>query len=780
MVIALVAIVALIAWLVGGGGEDAAASPARDPGVEAPGGLPSFTRTETEPPGEALAADSAAAVAPAAQAPAATSTRLIVRVSWALDGSPAADIGLRVLPGARQEISRDNAILGRTDASGTFILDPAPVGRIGVLTDRDGVVFGEIVTGQSTDLSIAIPEATNVVGLVVDRDGTPAPDAEIWLSDRGSTWRGLVVARCGPDGRFKVRDVSGQRWIGARASGRVASPLDEIKKDGPTVAELMFELGGPAVTLRGLVVDNADQPVAGAMVRVGPEGGWRSDDPRHAQEGPPPLSLETSAEGRFVAADIPPDVVLVAVKHAGFSLWSQHVDTDRDLRVVLQPGATLEGTVRDASGAPVEGVRITIGQSPAQMEWVSVTSDAAGRYVLRDPPLGKQQAVASKKDAGEDKSSFVFEAGQAATWDPLITTGSMILGRVIDESGASVEGLSVRTIHSRGFDGWMKSATVAADGRFAVPNCEDTTHTIEVMDRDYSLSLAIVKDIRPGPDEIVIRIPATARQTAGVFGRLVDGQGALRPNLDVLMGEVGGSFAVDGTFNGTTGEFSFVKARPGDYELQVIVGHTSVMKVPVLALLPGERRDLGTITLDGPGRIIVNATLPAGTDPGNVLCDVEEGTAHFTLDAGSTSTWTSGPLMPGDYTVMLASGSGEENNVFLLPAQAVVRVESGRDARVELVTERGVAQTIWILTQRDPPPKASLVVTDASGVELRRSNLSWGTPLHGAGSQAGSSFIGRPGPHRLRVESDGQILAELDVIVPAGVNIGPDVRVTLP
>jgi hypothetical protein len=783
----LAAVAFLIAWLISGGVEESGdgasqrLAPAASPAAE----LPRFDTDAGKASAPAALVEGEARTTP----PAATqtgATRLIVRVTWASDGSPAADIGLRVLPNAREEALRDTAIRGRTDASGAFILDPAPPGKIGVLTDRDGHVFGEIVAGHSTELGIAMPEGTSVRGRVLDADGQIAPEAEIWLSNEGNTRLGTVVARSGPDGRFTLRGVSGQRWIGARRSGVVPSPLDEIKQDGPPLVELTFELGKPAGVLQGLVVDRESRPVPGAFVRVGPDGGWRSSDPRHSEQSRPPLDLETDEAGRFVAADLPPGVVWVAVKHAGFSPWNQPVDTleggTAETRIVLVPGAALEGTARDSSGAPLEGVRVTVGQSPAQMTWVSVMTDAAGHYVLRDPPLRLQEVVASKKDAGEDKHSVEFVAGETLDWDPVISTGRVIVGRVVDESSAAVEGLHVRAVHAAGFDGWLKTVNVAADGRFTIPNCEDKPHSLEVMDRDYRLSLATQADAWPGPDEIVVRIAASARQTAGVFGRVADGQGALRPDVEVMLAAVGASFAVTGKFDGTSGEFSFDKARAGDYELHVIVRHQSLLKIPVPALLPGEHRDLGTIMLAEPGRIVVHATLPAGVDPANVLCAVKNGAGggHFKLDSSLASTWSSDPIAAGDYTVALASGSGDEHSVFFMPLQAAVRVEAGRDARVDLVAERGVAQMIWVATQRDPPPQAFLVVIDAGGAELRRVESSWGEPLHGPGSQAGLSFIGRPGPYKLRVEAEGQLVAELDFNVPAGMNIGPDVRLSLP
>jgi hypothetical protein len=782
LALAVLALGAIVVWMLRVETADAG-SGLRAPAQAASIDPPKFV-AESQPAQGAALLVKGAGDEPAHSTPAAT--RLIVHVTWAADGSPATDIGLR-FHGQSSGPAKRAPILGRSDAQGTWVLESPPEGKFTVRSDRDGTAIGIVKAGTTTEVTLAIAVATLLRGLVVSLDDRPVADAAIWLSMDGSNRDGTVITRSGADGRFTLRDVSGPRWINAYAEGLVPSDLVELERDLPPQMDLTLKLGGAGGEVHGLVVDPAGAPVQDAFVRIGPDGGWTRSQPE-LHLGLRALDLHTDAEGRFIAKDVPTGVVPVVARDAGLSPWNTAIKVDPggsyELRIALKPGATLTGTARDDAGAPLAEVTVSIGESPAQFDYVSCRSDETGRYELHDPPLGAQTVSAKKEGLGGDSTKLAFLAGQTLAWDPQFSRGLQIVGRVRDESGASVERLRVMATHESP-DNWYGFAMVAADGRFSVPNCENVAHRLEVSDgRGERPALAIARGVRPGSQDVVITIPADAHQAARLAGRLVEASGAVPEGVNLHLALVGSHHGFGAELEPVTGAFHYEGLTPGDYEFAIWRGSSSrLLAVPVTALRGGERRDLGTLTLAAPGSIMVHLALPAGAETNAYVALLgAEGEHHgdFKHIKDGPADWISGPLVPGDYKVALYPGSGGAETVFILPVTVPAHVEAGRETRLDLIAERGVAQNLHLQTERTPPPATTVIVTDAAGAEVCRRTVSWELKDDGNGQEDWVSFITRPGVCSLRVEVQSETLVERSLIVPGGVNIGPDCVIVVP
>src|SRR6185503_20355197 len=197
-----------------------------------------------------------------------TATELVVHVTWARDGSPAADVALRV-ESLDVEPYRLTT-LGTTDASGTARFAALPLGeqRVDTLRDASGsvVLDGLTANGEPQTLELAIPLGLDVDCHVVDAEGAGVAGAEVWLSDFGgsSASSGIVIGRTDADGRLALCDVPGEhRSLAARASGHAPSNQREYR--GLPGARLALELvlPGPGASLAGLVQDASGTPLAG-------------------------------------------------------------------------------------------------------------------------------------------------------------------------------------------------------------------------------------------------------------------------------------------------------------------------------------------------------------------------------------------------------------------------------------------------------------------------------------------------------------------------------------
>jgi hypothetical protein len=126
-----------------------------------------------------------------------------------------------------------------------------------------------------------------------------------------------------------------------------------------------------------------------------------------------------------------------------------------------------------------------------------------------------------------------------------------------------------------------------------------------------------------------------------------------------------------------------------------------------------------------------------------------------------------------------ASGSGED--IFVVPVQAIAHVEAGHDASVTLRAEPGTAVNIHLLTLHPSSQPTIVRATDAAGSEVLRRSVYWNEPRPGELEREGFvGLVGHPGVYTVTVECEGQVLAEQVITVPAGVNMGPEVRITLP
>lgn len=784
LALVLLALGALVAWLARTQGADDAPS-RRAPEAETATELPSFT---ADAPSAPEAAPVVVPVGEPSPNAAASATRVIVRVSWAADASPAADIRLKLYAFDQPDPDR-HVVLGRTDAQGTWILDPAPLGHVCAYSDRGGDVEGIVKAGQTLELSLALAAGTLVTGIVVDPEQRPVAGADIWLSSYGNHTRGTIVAQSGADGRFVIRGVAPWRYVGARAAGHVPSPLETVDNDAPAAMELRLQLGGEGAAVRGVVVRPGDAtseakevPVAGAVVWVGPEGGWPGPDPRRSGNGPPPLELVTAADGTYSAADLPPGTTPVAVRAEGWSPWHGWFKAASgetvELRTVLSPSATIEGTVRGPDGAALAGAEITAVRGYDDVDWVQTKSDAAGHFVLRDISLGEVLARASAKDLGEDKRTFHVLPGKSYAWDPVLSLGSSIVGRVVDESGESVEGLNLQA-DPESHNGRRRTASVAADGRFVLTNCDSPPYELSVFARNWSFPpLLTVPGVKPGPDELRLVLVAGLRNLATVTGRVVDARGRTPASVHVSLMNMEINSGKGGHFDAATGEITVKDVRAGSYTLWLQAEGASNVPFPVKDLQPGEHRDVGRLVLPEPATVVVQLQLAPGLQANQVSCWLR--TADGAYGGGSLPGMEdgllerrSGPLAPGDY-VVVAGGS------FALRTEVPVTLVGGREARVEVALEKGVRADLRFVMPYAESHELHVSITDAAGVAVTDESPD-PTPFPDRNeSRAILSVVLRPGHYGLRVTLDGKDSLQTGFDVPGVEGNAPIQEFTLP
>jgi len=547
---------------------------------------------------------------------------------------------------------------------------------------------------------------------------------------------------------------------------------------------------GPAgAALAGRVLDARGAPLPGAEILIGPPHGWPlpGAGSQIFEQGPPPRRVFADGQGAFAVRDLPPGNWPLAARHVGWSPWLGECElragATLDQDIVLPDAAVLAGVVRDGAGRPVPDASVTCGDYAA-MDRLETRSSADGRYELSGLPLFGIGVRVSAEGVGKDERELAAQAGERLEWNPVLTLGLSIVGRVVDEAGAPAVGHHVDAANFWPGRTTTSQAVTDAQGRFTLVNCADGEHELRVSTPDWKTNVAVVRGVRPGPDEVVVTIVPVAAPSAFLVGRLLDTAGEVPAQATVGASDVrtgrGDLAALD-----ATGAFRCGPLRPGAWTLLAIVQGHPQHQLGRYELVAGETRDLGTLLLPRPGRLVVHASLPPGADPGRCHCTARSSEGRqarsFTLEDGVTPTWTSEPLLPGDYEVSLEGGSGGADGVFLVPARAMALVEEGRDTRVDLVALRGVVQPVQLHSTRLPAPAIRVEVTDGAGSEVLVREVDWYSfEESGPDDDGHVSFVGLPGAYTLRVMSGGAVIAERGLQLPAGVNIAEQVVVDLP
>jgi hypothetical protein len=287
-----------------------------------------------------------------------------------------------------------------------------------------GSAYGGAAAGVSpTDAGAApspgqpVVETPGEVSGVVVQDGQPVAGAEVTETSTG------VSATTGPDGSYVLRGLPPGLLanLAIRRKGQVvATGRVQVVAMRPNLADFQLRQGGvtssrlgalgstatPAVagrnagTLRGQVTDAQRKPVALALVTVPGVG-----------------AVRTNARGEYLFTGVPPGAHPVTVRSsqgtttAQASVGAGAIPTVSNvqlaavtpvpggatiapkLAVVGRAGAQLQGRVRDQSNKDLPGVRVTLLREAGAL---SVLTDAAGRFELRDLSPGRYRVVVAR------------------------------------------------------------------------------------------------------------------------------------------------------------------------------------------------------------------------------------------------------------------------------------------------------------------------------------------------------------------------------------------------
>jgi protocatechuate 3,4-dioxygenase beta subunit len=412
-------------------------------------------------------------------------------------GRPVAAAEVRVLP-AEESGEPDFAGVVRvdSDAKGRFALDTLPASRVDLEVRARGFVPTlarglAIAPGEGAfDLgSVILASGARVEGFVEDPQGHPVEGAAVTVQSADQIATRLALAGSPPeergtvtgaDGRFEVAGLRPGEAVGllVRRPGYTSRTLSRLQ---PPLEEPVRVVLDPASHISGRVLDEKNDPIAGAQVVLRRESGiagtaGTDGDGRFLLEGVPSgrFALDASAQGHLASR-----VNAIEV--------SAGTDLD-DLDIVLPRGAALEGTVYAPDGSPaadavVRALPIQGGSGPALLFVVpEARTDADGHYRLEGLREGRQSVVAEHPSYRRAAREFEIQEDEARL-DLRLGEGWEVTGRAVDASGRGIVGVRVGLSAP---DGGDRETLSGADGGFRFAGVGEGLHRLRAERQGYA------------------------------------------------------------------------------------------------------------------------------------------------------------------------------------------------------------------------------------------------------------------------------------------------------
>lgn len=214
---------------------------------------------------------------------------------------------------------------------------------------------------------------------------------------------------------------------------------------------------GP-LALEGQVLDEQDQPVAGARVRISTS---------------PPRTVETDTDGSFTIDKLLGRSYRLTARAGdkiGGPATVKVVANPDPVVIRLRPGVALTVNVSDAATKkPIAGATVTLVDGSE----ITETTGADGKAVFRGLDDGWTTVMASAPRYGAATGTKTISVGdKAATLELALRTGAALSGTVVDESGTGIGGARVWPVdvssawEQAGAD--LAAVTSAADGTFTI------------------------------------------------------------------------------------------------------------------------------------------------------------------------------------------------------------------------------------------------------------------------------------------------------------------------
>jgi hypothetical protein len=270
-------------------------------------------------------------------------------------------------------------------------------------------------------------------------------------------------------------------------------------------------------------------------------------------------------------------------------------------------------------------------------------------------------------------------------------------------------------------DHWLGDDGTDDAGRFTLKNClADRALKISVR-RTSTFPECVLRNVIPGPDELVIRLPKEA--WVHIQGRILDPEGKALPSVHATALMTGANGSPVETADPCTGEFRWGPYPPGEYQLRLHADGYMDISLPARVLAADEVWDVGTLRFQKGGTLLVNVLPSMGVPPPHKLTLTILDSSNTIVDSNGVRAeevnvedglGRSGLLRPGSYHLQV----GGEHFASYLQA---FDVRAGAETVIDVSLQPGIGAEVECIL---PPNDAveglqrlvQIVITDRSGV----------------------------------------------------------------
>ncbi len=535
--------------------------------------------------------------------------------------APTATLAGRVVEAADGKSLAGIRIVARGLHGGEFLARSGPDGRYSMrglspqaysvsAEDERFVPWSRAVTvaaGQAETQDVPLTRGSTLAGRVMDEEGRPIEGATVMVSRGGEdvfrafirSMEGEGAVRTGRDGSFRATRLApgeSQRLdvrhddYEERALGGISLPPGGTRSGVSVVLRR-------GLSVRGVVKDEEGRPLAGAEVNLSSARTVRAGrgGVQMSFVGPgSQLRRETGADGRFEFRGLKAGDYTVSARRPGFSRATvdpvnvAEARAAEPLELVLKPGATISGILRDKAGAGASGWSVSARAAsqaggpifgPGSIRSEEPTAPD-GVFYLEGLTAGEtyELQVMGQAGLGPRKAGVVAPAEGVE----LVVTGTgQIRGRVVDgDSGRAVPDFQVRYQPDaqggmrfvmrmgpgRGRGPYEKQPFHAEDGSFVLEDVAAGRWTVEAFAPGYQAGSASAVSV--GEGEATEGVEVRLSKGGVITGKVLESRGGRPiPDATVRAGLSGGGPGGMIRMGGEGGDNEAATDAEGRYEI---------------------------------------------------------------------------------------------------------------------------------------------------------------------------------------------------------------------
>ncbi len=596
--------------------------------------------------------------------------------------------------------------LAITDGNGETVIGRSPGAALALEVEAADGAFARVSLpaenpAEAPDrqhvIDVRLEEPVRVPGRIVDAaSGLPIHSAAIWVRSFPGHH---VFSNANGVFDLSTRPVSRSVYLEATATGFLPEQVDISSADLSNREEVRIGLT-PSAPIRGLVTDDAHQPVAGASIRAEPRGA--SVPPSFSFSSTPAIS---DSDGSFRVEE-----ALYGQTHRLTAQAAGYAPTILDLpplepgipvdpvHLVLSKGRRVLGSVVDTGGNPVAEAQVSLlwpldpsdFRSGLEAPAGAAATDGRGVFALPDTGPGAYELLVSRADyANRPPSRVEIPAGESDfdLGDLTMEAGGAIHGVVTDPGGEPVGRATIQAHERDRFEAPARTTTTDADGRFRLAGFSSVLADLGIQATGYPAH--VEPNVRVDhADPVLIEL----RPGASVAGRVLDNGGNGAAGIPVYLSfEVDYSSDVDPRLwdavdmlpeqvTDRDGRFRFDGLAAGTWSAEASRG-TEGAKLDGIELIPGREREI-ELVLRIRDRLIVTVVTEVDEPVADAQIDVEAPGERLPTGYGETDG--SGraviDITPDTVTVTVSHETlrDESRQVRLEPGDNEVRFELRR------------------------------------------------------------------------------------------------------